>query len=213
LVIKLIALDLDGVIVKEKSIWEKLHEIFGTIEASKKNRDKFFSGQITYKEWAELDTSLWQGQNFDTFLKIVDKFEYTDGAKEFFSYLKKQGIKSAIITSGLFRLANRVARDFGVNYVFANKIIESNGRIAGVKINCSFFSKGLVLKNILKKEGIKKINCLSVGDNINDIPMFKNAGIKVAFNSSCKELKDLADYVVDSANLVDIIPIIENATI
>lgn len=51
-------------------------------------------------------------------------------------------------------------------------------------------------------EALRKIvhstreHTLAIGDSTNDIPLFQNAGVKVAMGNALQELKDIADYVV-----------------
>jgi hydroxymethylpyrimidine pyrophosphatase-like HAD family hydrolase len=47
---------------------------------------------------------------------------------------------------------------------------------------------------------------IAIGDSKGDMDMFRMVGFSVAFNSSCKELDQIADVCVKSGNLADIIP-------
>ena len=56
---KLVAFDLDGVLVKEPSAWWSLHRAFGTYGASKENLMAYEAGQIEYPEFMRRDIRLW----------------------------------------------------------------------------------------------------------------------------------------------------------
>lgn len=61
-------------------------------------------------------------------------------------------------------------------------------------------SKGNALDILREYLELKKEDILSVGDNINDIDMFRASGIGAAINGSYDEVKNVADYVtVNSA--------------
>ncbi len=60
--VRLIAFDLEGTLVKSVSSWVELHKRFGTWDTGgREYADLFFSGKIDYARWAELDASLWRG--------------------------------------------------------------------------------------------------------------------------------------------------------
>ena len=44
---------------------------------------------------------------------------------------------------------------------------------------------------------------------INDVSMFRVAGVSIAFNSSCDELKSIATEVVESNDLLDVLSILK----
>ena len=65
----------------------------------------------------------------------------------------------------------------------------------------------LLLKNVL---GIKTENVIAVGDSGNDIPMMREAGIRLAVKNACDELKDICDKTICSNNEHVVKYILEN---
>ncbi|MGA2467830.1 MAG: HAD hydrolase family protein [Thermodesulfobacteriota bacterium] len=61
------------------------------------------------------------------------------------------------------------------------------------------------VRKILKKFGVKPEEVIAIGDSIGDIDMFHMVGFCIAFNSSCKELDQIASVCIQSRNLADII--------
>ena len=64
-----------------------------------------------------------------------------------------------------------------------------------LEINDINSGKGYGLKKLCEILGIDVKNALSFGDGLNDIDMIEAAGIGVAMNNACDELKQIADYV------------------
>ncbi|NPA47298.1 MAG: HAD-IB family phosphatase [Thermococci archaeon] len=190
---KLIALDLEGTLVKTRSSWVELHKKFGTWEEGKKYADMFFSGKISYSVWAKLDASLWKGHTRDEIMEWVNSVEYMEGAKELIEFLRKHGFKIAIISSGLMCLTRKVARELGVDYAIANELVfDENGVITGeVKPHVDFKGKGYLLKQL--KRRLSPVLTIAVGDGFNDVSMFKQADVSIAVNPY-EGVK--ADYVV-----------------
>lgn len=60
--------------------------------------------------------------------------------------------------------------------------------------------KGLAVKALADIWGIKPEECVAIGDELNDAPMLKAAGLGVAMKNGREELKKIADKVTDSTN-------------
>ena len=60
--------------------------------------------------------------------------------------------------------------------------------------------KWSALKFLIKKLNIKKQEILTIGDNINDEEMIKNAEVGVAMGNSYPRIKDIANYVSSDNN-------------
>lgn len=61
-------------------------------------------------------------------------------------------------------------------------------------------SKGhgtMTLRNLL---GLEKSDCIAIGDDNNDLSMFKECGIKVAMGNAISSVKKAADYITDDNN-------------
>ena len=180
--VRLIAFDLEGTLVKSVSSWVELHKRFGTWEKGKEYAEMFFSGEIDYVEWAELDASLWRGHTREEILEWANSVEYMEGAKELIEFLRENDFKIAILSSGLMCLAGRIARELGVDYVYANELVfDENGIVTG-KVNplVDFKSKGVILREL--KEKLRPELTVAVGDGYNDLSMFREADVAIAIN-------------------------------
>ncbi|WP_297069693.1 HAD-IB family phosphatase [Thermococcus sp.] len=180
--VRLIAFDLEGTLVKSISSWVELHKKFGTWERGREYAEMFFSGEIGYVEWAELDASLWKGHTRDEIMEWANSVEYMDGAKELINFLREKGFKIVILSSGLMCLARRIGRELGVDYVYANELIfDDNDIVTGkVRPEVDFKSKGAILRD-LKGKLIPELT-IAVGDGFNDISMFREADVAIAIN-------------------------------
>ena len=180
--VRLIAFDLEGTLVKSVSSWVELHKKFGTWDKGKEYAELFFSGKIDYVKWAELDASLWRGHSREEIMEWANSVEYMDGAKELIEFLKRNDFKIAILSSGLMCLARRIAEELGVDYVYANELIfDEKGIVTGkVRPLVDFKSKGVILREL--KDELKPELTVAVGDGYNDISMFREADVSIAIN-------------------------------
>jgi phosphoserine phosphatase len=198
--IKLVAFDLDGVLIDGGGSWIAAHNGLGTFEASRINGEAYYSGIISFEEWAERDVSLWKGVKIDKLKEILFRSDLMFGIKETLPVLKKK-YKIAIISGGLKLLADHVMDLFDLDYSFGNEILVEKGKVAGIKQAVDFHGKGKILSQIANAEGIATSQCAAVGDYLNDIPMFKVAGLSIAFNPKDEAVAQCADHVINKKDL------------
>jgi phosphoserine phosphatase len=133
------------------------------------------------------------------------------GATETIKKLKKNNIKTAIVSAGLNVLAKRIGKNIGIDYIYSNGVkVDSDGFITtdgliGVKL----MYKDETIRNICEKHNISPENIASVGNSCFDIPMFEVTGFGIAFNPSDPCVKKYADVVVENKDLRDIYPYLE----
>jgi phosphoserine phosphatase len=109
--------------------------------------------------------------------------------------LKKARFKLVAISTGLQFMADRARKELGFDYAVSNKLLSYKGKLTGgVHINLEHGAKHRILHQIFKRFGVKPSETISVGDSEGDIPLAKECGYSIAFNSSSKELSMVVDY-------------------
>lgn len=207
---KLIVFDMDGVIFKKDSFWNELHKEIGTWEIGKELNKKYLKTDIK-KLAEEVIGKLWKGKSADGFFKLVRKSEYNPGVKETLKELKERNFKTCILTTGPIELAKRAQTELGIDFIYGNELVIKNNIITGDYnwLFLDFNHKGEFLKKICNEHGFELEETVVIGDNEQDIHKFKAAGISIAFNSNCEELRKTADVVVDGDDLREILKYIE----
>ncbi len=213
---KLVCFDLDGTVIDETIfIWQTLHEALGTDkELRKKALDSFFSGKITYADWAQHDFQMWKDAGGDkaTILKAIKPLRLMNGAKDVIKSLKKQGVKLAIISGSIDVALSHVLPDYRSYFddVFINKLVfDSSGELVEmIPTPYDFEHKASALKEICEREGILPSECVFVGDHDNDVFIAELAGLSIAFNCKSDRLAQVADVVVKEKDLRQILEFI-----
>lgn len=198
--IKLIAFDLDGVLVDGRGSWGEIHNGLGTLEESECNGREYFSGKITFDEWAKLDVKLWLGVNIGKIQTILQKTRMMKGIYETIPKLRKN-YKLVIISGGINILADRIKEEFNMDYAIANELSVKDEKVTGINNIVDFMGKGNILREIAGNMNISPDECAVVGDYINDIPMFDVAGLSIAFDPKHEDVIDSADNVVYEKDL------------
>jgi phosphoserine phosphatase len=203
--IKLIAFDLDGVLVDGYGSWWEVHKALGTLEKSREHAKEYYAGKITFDQWAEKDVRLWHGTDIKKIEAAVEKIELMNGIDETLPALKKK-YQLAIISGGLQNLADRIKKEYGIKHAVANRLKVKEGKVIGIDQVVDFKGKGKILSEIACACGVKPEECAAVGDYINDIPMFDVAGFAIAFNPKNQEVIAHADETVYEKDLRKILP-------
>lgn len=198
--IKLIAFDLDGVLVDGGGSWIQVHKALGTFEESRKNSIEYFEGKISFAEWAKRDVSLWKGTPIQKIEEILLNCELMPGIDETLTKLNKK-YRLIIISGGLKLLADHLKEKYNLYASFGNELIIKEGKVAGVKHIVDFNDKGTILEKVAYRCGYETRQCAAIGDYLNDIPMFNVAGFSIAFNPKNEEVCKAADEVIYEKDL------------
>jgi phosphoserine phosphatase len=205
---KLATFDLDGTLTQERSIWEYVHKQLGKWYGfAERYQNQFLAGEISYEEFCERDAQVWKGMKVKELEEIVRAVPFQPGADELINYLKEKGLKLSLVSSGLSLLSDWVHQKYKFDYSISNDLLHENGILTGrVKIRVYYDKKAEWVMKILKQFGVKPGEVIAIGDSKGDMDMFQMVGFSIAFNSSCKDLDDIASACVQSRNLADIIP-------
>ncbi len=202
--IKLIAFDLDGVLTDGCGSWREVHRALGTYDAAEEHAKEYLAGKITFDEWARKDTELWYGVDIERIKEILYGIDLMPGIESTIPRLRRN-YKLVIISGGLQILADRIKNMFGMDYAVANKLLTENGRVSGIQQIVDFKGKGKILQEIAEISDIDLEQCAAIGDYLNDIPMFKVAGFRIAFNPKDEEVVKFADEIIYEKDMTRIL--------
>jgi len=202
----MIIFDMDGVLVDISNSWQFIHKSFNVDGGD--NFRRFLDNEISYGEFMEADISLWSRVKVDFLESILAEVPLMKGAKSTVKQLKNAGYKTAIISAGISILAERIQQELGIDYAFANRLIANgNGVLTGKGEEVvNPLKKAAVLRELAAKEHTTSRCCAAIGDSIFDVPMFKEAGFSIAFNTNDKRVKEAADIIIEEKNLEKVLP-------
>jgi len=126
-----------------------------------------------------------RGLAVEDMFQLYKKVPLILGVREVFEKLKKEGYKTALISSGLPQLfVEHLAKGLGADYAVGIDLEVSKdcltGRIGGDVIQPN--GKALALEKIVKKEGLTPKEIVLVADDRNNLPMFKFCALKIGYN-------------------------------
>ena len=210
---KLVCFDVDGTLVDNvKFSWQIFHDYFQTDKHKREDaRSKFFSGKISYMQWAEHDINLWKEKNAkkEEFFRAIAHLKLMNGALETLSELKENNIKLAIISGSLNIILEKLMpnhKEFFDDVFLSRIYFDEEGNISRVEATeFDMDAKALALEKIAKREKISLKECVFVGDFLNDKKVMQEAGLGIAFNCQHDELKRVADIVIEKKDLREIL--------
>lgn len=210
----LVAFDVDGTLVihpEGKTVWEVLNRRFTGEDGSGDDRwADYRAGRLSYADWVALDIEGWRaaGASREDLIGAFEPLRLIDGAREAFDTLQDQGLRLVVISGTLDLLLHTLLEDSPFQEVHANHIaFDAQGRIAHWKATpFDMQGKAVALRAIALREGIPLERCAFVGDSGNDVWVAETAGYAIALNPKDEALEKVADAVVRSDDLRDILP-------
>ena len=208
LLIKLIAFDLDNVLIDGEAI-DEIGNITGIQKEIAEITENAMEGKIDFETAIKERVALLKGTSVDDIEEVIQNIPLMEGAEETIKELKRRGYKIATISGSFEVIASRLKNELGLDYVFSNALHEKDGVLTGeVSGPLVDGSKADVLKDLMKMEKISADECAAVGDGANDVSMLEVAELGIAFNAK-PVLIEIADIVIEKKDLRELLPYFE----
>jgi len=207
----LVCFDLDGTLLQDTVfIWSNLHEHFRTDEEVRtRAKEDFFSGRISYREWffTDIDLLARAGADLQSMTSLIDGLSVTPGSHETIAVLKKAGARIAVISGSIDLALNRHFKQGVFDHVLINRVFfDDEGALTGGEpTRYDLERKADGLRALARRETVRLSETVYVGDNYNDVPAARTAGLSIAFNCRSDELRAAADVIIESNNLRSIL--------
>lgn len=198
----IVAFDIDGTLTPIKSSWSYVHKVLNTLKRAESIAKQFFEGFISYDEWITHDLSLWKGLSLDTFNKILLSIPWRSGIESIRKLKNKYAndVLFIAVSGGFNQLGKRAVEELGFDAYIGVEIDYESNRLNGkAKFYPEYNDKGRLLKDLLQQKHINVEKIICVGDNINDIGLFRYCDISISFCSTC--LDRYATYVIKTCNI------------
>ncbi len=202
---RLAVFDMDGVLTATPSSWEFVHRKIGVDNS--RNLSLFKKGEITYMDFLRSDVELWIGKMgrvpANYIREILDQVPLRNGIPETISAMNEMGMKTAIISGGIYWLAEKIDRIGNFTRIYANKI-KTNERdeiIPDGTVMVDPGRKDVILQSLQTQLDIGVDETVSVGDTLQDVAMFRHSGFSIAFNSNEKSMNGNATVSVEGNDL------------
>ncbi len=184
---RLICFDMDSTLIHTEVI-DELAERAGVGEEVRAITESAMRGEIDFTESFTRRVALLKGLDESVMEDIANNLPYNEGLEQMMKVLKRVGYKTAILSGGFTYFGKALQRRFGFDYVYANELEVSDGRLTGRYVGeiVDGRRKAELLRLLCQFENIDLEQSVAVGDGANDLPMLNLAGLGIAYHAKPK---------------------------
>ncbi len=158
--IKLCIFDMDGTAVQYanssfQSSWDAVGIAAGKEEEWIRRRDYYFPKHDLYQEWFDGNCGLLKGVEVQLILDKILPPPYTTGFRDFCTYIKSEGVKLGLVSSGVNLVADCINEDVGLDFVVANMLHVDDGKFTGTgEQHVPLWRKGEIVQRYLRLHNV-----------------------------------------------------------
>jgi phosphoserine phosphatase len=207
---RLMAMDMDSTLVSIETI-DEIADIHGIRKQVAEITEKAMCGEVNFSEGLIQRVALLKGLDHSVLQRVYDeRLMFNPGAEKMLKQMKIAGIKTMLISGGFTFFTDKLKDRLGLDYTFANTLEIVNGKLTGRLVGEVFGAKGKgqVLNKICNELGFKKENLIAIGDGANDLPMFAEAGVSIAYHAK-PIVQENATYSINHVGLDGVINILQ----
>ncbi len=206
--LRMVVFDFDGVLYDGDSHSVEVAEKLGIGEMVKKNLRDLREGRISFEEAIINSAAQWKGIGVEETLKLMRELKLRTGAEKTVQKLREAGYITVLISCGGSNTALQAIRErLGLDYVYSNsaEVIDGKftGRLTAPPVDAK--KKAKIFLEIAREAGVHPSECVVIGNDEMDIPMFMAAGCSIAVNPS-EALKKHAKIVLNLKDMREILP-------
>lgn len=209
--VRMVGLDFDGTVAHYKypSVWELIANELGCVDEDERLKKAFFSGEFDVSTWSRRCVELYkryglteQGLND----MLGRDMRPANGTDRLLSGLRERGMKVAVVSGSIRNAYDIFAAKFGLHFDFVSIAheLEFDGTGAltgGVFTNRDFHGKVEAMREMCSASGIGMDECAFIGNDTNDIPVFRSVGRSFAFNTDKRDVIDSASVNIDGGDI------------
>ncbi len=191
--------------------WEHLRKAFSTPNYW----EQFSAGQISRYDLMEREQTAWRSRGItrEKMLKaLIDGYSFLPGARETAAELHRRGKAVALISETPLGFLQHVAKQLnisekdvaGIDFEWDSKGFATTTKPTHPTLN-DMLNKPAALDAIARRHGARTKECLVIGNDRSDIPLFNVAGFSIAFRAKDAAAESNASVVVRRPNVMDIL--------
>lgn len=200
---RLVVMDMDSTLIQNEVI-DELARQKGVFKKVARITHEAMNGKIPFSQSLRRRAALLKGLTLKDLEAVYGRLKLTPGAAKLLKVLKHLGYRIALISGGFTFFSERIRRDLGFDYAFANQLEIHGGKVTGKIIGPVVDAprKALILETIAQGEKISMDQTIAIGDGANDIPMLARAGLGIAFQAK-PSVQARAHYSISSHPRLD----------
>ncbi|ORU91387.1 MAG: phosphoserine phosphatase SerB [Cycloclasticus sp. symbiont of Poecilosclerida sp. N] len=183
--VRLLAIDMDSTLIAIECI-DEIADMLDIKPQVSAITEAAMRGELDFQESLIQRVALLKGLPASELQKVYDeRLTLNPGAEQLVEYLKASGIKMALVSGGFTFFTDKLKVKLGLDYTLANTLDIENGcltgKVAGDIVGAQ--SKADLLSKLSAELNIDSSQVVALGDGANDLLMFEEAGLSVAYHA------------------------------
>jgi phosphoserine phosphatase len=193
---RLVVMDVDSTLVQDEVI-DLLAERAGCAGEVARLTAAAMHGELDFAAALRQRVALLAGLDERVLSEVRDRLRLAPGARTLIRTLGRLGYRCGIVSGGFGQVIEPLAAGLGIDYVAANTLEISGGRLTGRLTGpvLDRAGKAAALHRFAAQAGVPVSQAVAVGDGANDLDMIAAAGLGVAFNAK-QVVREAADAAV-----------------
>lgn len=209
---KLVAFGFSGVLATFEgadNAWDMIRNLYKVPNLWK----EYLEGKMSRYQVKTEEYKLWKTAGIKQDRLMADLRKNTklfSGIEKLFYELRLRNIVPAIVSDSPQIIVEDIANRLGIKYFSSNRILFNKDGFAYETVPShpsgdGRVSKLIALKDFTNRENIRLSEVIAVGNDREDIELFKVVGRSIAFNAKDMETRKAAQVIVNSNTLEDIL--------
>lgn len=160
-------------------------------------------GELDFRESLTRRVALLEGLPEDALGRVFhERLQLNPGAERLIEGLKKAGIVTVLVSGGFTYFTERLQKQLGFDYAFANELEIRGGKLTG-RVKGEIIdgeAKRHTLELVRKHHGFAPETVIAAGDGANDLPMLSAAGVGVAYHAK-PVVREQASFALNHSGL------------
>ncbi len=212
---KLIAFDMDSTLINIECV-DEIADAAGCKAEVAAITEATMRGEISnFKDSLRQRVALLKGVSLGQMDEVYhQRLKLNPGAAELVHACKAAGMKVLLVSGGFTFFADRIRDELGIDYIRANVLETSDGRLTGKLVDqpwgdiCDGEEKRKMLLETCALLGIRPRQAIAMGDGANDLPMMGVAGLSVAYHAKPK-VREQAMIAINQGGLDRLLDILQ----
>ncbi len=194
---RLIVMDVDSTLIQDEVI-DLLADRAGCAAEVAAVTESAMRGQLDFAASLRQRVALLKDLDAGVLDQVRAELRLTPGARTLIRTLKRLGYRCGIVSGGFTSVIQPLADELGIDYVAANTLEISAGKLTGQVVEPIIDREGKTeaLRRFARAAGVPLSQTVAVGDGANDLGMIGAAGLGVAFNAK-PVVRDAADTALN----------------
>ena len=180
---KILFSDMDGTVIKNET-FNDLGKILKLEQSISKITRLGMTGKIDFSESLKKRVALLKGLPAEENLRqLEEKIIFNPGVFRLVRTLKKNQVKTVLITAGFSPISKYVQKEIGFDALRTNHYEMEQGLFTGKTKGKLILpeTKAEIMLEVLEKNNLNRSHALALGDAMNDLEMLKKAGLGIAY--------------------------------